>query len=75
MADNNKQKMIVILVQTKLAFVEANTAQEAREIAEKISNGDTEPKQWFFGTNLHRPMTWAYELDFKGITLSKGFKL
>ena len=47
MSDNNKQKMIVILVQTKLAFVEANTAQEAREIAEKISNGDTEPKQWF----------------------------
>jgi hypothetical protein len=47
MADIGKEKMIVILVQTKLAFVEAHTAQEAREIAEKISNGDKELKQWF----------------------------
>jgi hypothetical protein len=47
MAETGKQKMIVILVQTKLAFVEAHTVQEAREVAEKISNGSVEPKQWF----------------------------
>jgi len=45
------------------------------EYARKLYGMYTEPKQWFFGTNKHRPMTWAYELDFKGITLSKGFKL
>ena len=47
MAENDKQKMIVILTRTKLAFVEAHTPQEAREIAEKVSNGSTEPKEWF----------------------------
>jgi len=45
------------------------------DYARKLYGMYTEPKQWFFGTNKHRPMTWAYELDFKGITLSKGFKL
>lgn len=45
------------------------------DYARKLYGMYTEPKQWFFGTNKHRPMTWAYELDFKGIELSKGFKL
>ncbi len=45
------------------------------DYARKLYGIYTEPKQWFFGTNKHRPMTWAFELDFKGVELTKGFKL
>ena len=45
------------------------------DYARKLYGMYTEPKQWFFGTNKTRPMTWSFELDFKGIELSKGFKL
>jgi len=45
------------------------------DYARKLYGIYTEPKQWFFGTNKKRPMTWAFELDFKGVELSKGFIL
>jgi predicted MPP superfamily phosphohydrolase len=45
------------------------------EYARKLFGIYTEPKQWFFSTNKVRPITWAYELDFKGVQLAEGFKL
>jgi predicted MPP superfamily phosphohydrolase len=45
------------------------------DYARKLYGIYTEPKQWFFSTNIRRPMTWAFELDFKGVELTKGFKL
>lgn len=45
------------------------------DYARKLYGIYTEPKQWFFSTNKVRPITLAFELDFKGTQIAKGFKL
>ncbi len=37
------------------------------QYAKKLYGIYSEPKQWFFGSNKIRPMTWYYELDFRGV--------
>ena len=45
------------------------------DYARKLYGIYTEPKQYFFSTNRVRPITWAFELDFKGVEIQKGLKL
>jgi len=45
------------------------------DYARKLYGIYTEPKQWFFSTNKIRPITLAFELDFKGVQIVEGFKL
>jgi len=45
------------------------------DYARKLYGIYTEPKQWFFSSNKTRPITWAFEVDFKGTKLSEGLIL